>query len=114
MLKFSLMELAGTILSMLGCHMVEEIREVSIGMGFHIVRLASLLPKRFAFIEPIISLSIFSDSHRVCIDTGARYLFITRSIDKSRLLLETLEIINVLDTKCSLKRYLTVPMCMLI
>ncbi|XP_056170286.1 uncharacterized protein LOC115680340 isoform X2 [Syzygium oleosum] len=68
---------SGTILSMLGCHMAEEIREVSIGMGFHIVR--------------------------VCIDTGARYLFITRSIDKSRLLLETLEIINVLDTKCSLK-----------
>lgn len=68
---------SGTILSVLGCHMVEEIREISIGMGFHIVR--------------------------VCIASGARYLFITRSIDKARLLLETLEVINVLDTKCSLK-----------
>ncbi|KAK3406093.1 hypothetical protein EUGRSUZ_K02277 [Eucalyptus grandis] len=68
---------SGTILSVLGCHIVEDIREVSIGMGFQIVR--------------------------VRIDTGARYLFITRSIDKSRLLLETLGVINVLDTKCSLK-----------
>ncbi|KAF8022584.1 hypothetical protein BT93_F0179 [Corymbia citriodora subsp. variegata] len=68
---------SGTILSVLGCHMVEDIREVSIGMGFQIVR--------------------------VCIDTGARYLFITRSIDKSRLLLELLGVFSVLDTKCSLK-----------
>ncbi|KAG7942291.1 hypothetical protein I3843_16G095200 [Carya illinoinensis] len=50
---------SGAILSLVGCHKIEDIKEVSVGVGLQVVRL--------------------------CIDRDSAYLFITRSIEKSSL-----------------------------
>ncbi|XP_015882720.3 uncharacterized protein LOC107418533 isoform X1 [Ziziphus jujuba] len=55
----------GTTLSLLGCHRVEDIREVFVGVGLQVVR--------------------------VCIERSATYLFITRDVEKSRQLLCSLQ-----------------------
>ncbi|XP_017973309.1 PREDICTED: uncharacterized protein LOC18604377 isoform X4 [Theobroma cacao] len=57
-----------TILDLLGCHKVEDIREVFVGLGLQIVR---------AYIEGSVA-----------------YLFITRSIEKSTQLLQTLKVFD--------------------
>ncbi|KAK6249817.1 hypothetical protein SCA6_003822 [Theobroma cacao] len=57
-----------TILDLLGCHKVEDIREVLVGLGLQIVR---------AYIEGSVA-----------------YLFITRSIEKSTQLLQTLKVFD--------------------
>ncbi|ONI09370.1 hypothetical protein PRUPE_5G234800 [Prunus persica] len=58
---------SGTILNLQGCHKVEDIREVVVGIGLHVVRV---------YVE------------------GSAYLFKTRSIDKSRQLLSILKVID--------------------
>ncbi|XP_021291945.1 uncharacterized protein LOC110422394 [Herrania umbratica] len=67
-----------TILDLLGCHKVEDIREVLVGLGLQIVR---------AYIEGSVA-----------------YLFITRSIKKSTRLLQTLKVFDSCapNDKCSL------------
>lgn len=71
----------GTILNLLGCHKIEDIREVLIGLGLQVVRVST--------------------------EMGATYLFMTRSIEKSRQLLCTLQIFYLVSTndKCSLRRF---------
>ncbi|KAI4347277.1 hypothetical protein L6164_008100 [Bauhinia variegata] len=57
---------SGTFLSLLSCHKVEEVCEVLIGVGLQVARV------RF--------------------ESGETYLFITRSIEKSRELIQTLQV----------------------
>ncbi|XP_050255459.1 uncharacterized protein LOC126701415 isoform X1 [Quercus robur] len=70
---------SGSIISLLGCHKVEDIREVSVGLGLQVVR--------------------------VYIDRGSAYVFITRSIQKSSQLLSTLKIFDPHEANdsCSLR-----------
>ncbi|KAI4319230.1 hypothetical protein MLD38_032856 [Melastoma candidum] len=68
---------SGTIVSMLGNHTVKEVTEVTVGLGFQVVR--------------------------VCISGGVRYLFITRDMEKSRQLLEILQVIDGSMSRRSLK-----------
>ncbi|KAJ6868391.1 hypothetical protein NC651_033456 [Populus alba x Populus x berolinensis] len=71
---------SGSILSLLGWHRVEDVREVLVGIGLQVVR--------------------------VYIERGATYLFLTRSIEKSRQLLHILQVSGPCTTnnKCLLKR----------
>ncbi|XVF09436.1 hypothetical protein REPUB_Repub07fG0092500 [Reevesia pubescens] len=68
-----------SISDLLGCHRVEDIREVLIGLGLQVVR--------------------------VYVEGGVAYLFITRSIEKSTQLLHTLKVSDSLapNDKCSLR-----------
>ncbi|KAJ7975255.1 Outer arm dynein light chain 1 [Quillaja saponaria] len=59
---------SGSIFSLLGCHKVEEVCELHVGFGLQVVR--------------------------VNIECGEAYLFITRSIEKSRQLLYTLQVFD--------------------
>ncbi|KAJ6868389.1 hypothetical protein NC651_033456 [Populus alba x Populus x berolinensis] len=70
---------SGSILSLLGWHRVEDVREVLVGIGLQVVR--------------------------VYIERGATYLFLTRSIEKSRQLLHILQVSGPCTTnnKCLLK-----------
>ncbi|KAG2667668.1 hypothetical protein I3760_15G127000 [Carya illinoinensis] len=70
---------SGTIISLAGCHKVEDIREVSVGLGLQVVRLY--------------------------IDRDSEYLFITRSIEKSRQLFSTFKVFDssVANDNCSLQ-----------
>lgn len=70
---------SGSIISLLGCHKVEDVRDVSVGLGLQVVR--------------------------VYIDRGSAYLFITRSIEKSRQLLSTLKVCDshAANDSCSLR-----------
>ncbi|XP_018823550.1 uncharacterized protein LOC108993190 isoform X2 [Juglans regia] len=70
---------SGAILSLVGCHKMEDIREVSVGVGLQVVRL--------------------------CIDRDSAYLFITRSIEKSRQLFSTLKVFDLHpeNDHCSLR-----------
>ncbi|KAG2667676.1 hypothetical protein I3760_15G127000 [Carya illinoinensis] len=72
---------SGTIISLAGCHKVEDIREVSVGLGLQVVRLY--------------------------IDRDSEYLFITRSIEKSRQLFSTFKVFDssVANDNCSLQRF---------
>lgn len=95
--------IAGTIISLAGRHEVEDIREVSVGLGLQVVRL-------------VISGSFYN--HRSChspktvffvrlyIDRDSEYLFITRSIEKSRQLMSTLKVFDssAANNNCSLQR----------
>nr|POE46545.1 serine/threonine-protein kinase 11-interacting protein [Quercus suber] len=74
-----LIGVTGSIISLLGCHKVEDIREVSIGLGLQVVR--------------------------VYIDRGSAYVFITRSIQKSSQLLSTLKVFDPHEANdsCSLR-----------
>lgn len=68
-----------SILSLLGRHKIEEIREVVIGLGLQIVR--------------------------VQIERSAAYLFLTRSVEKARLLLCTLNVFSLCEANklCTLR-----------
>ncbi|XP_031281971.1 uncharacterized protein LOC116140486 isoform X1 [Pistacia vera] len=70
---------SATTLSLLGCHKIEDVREVLFGLGLQVVRVST--------------------------ETGAAYLFVTRSIEKSRQLLSTLQVLDLVPTndKCSLR-----------
>ncbi|KAL9337503.1 hypothetical protein Peur_069272 [Populus x canadensis] len=70
---------SGSILSLLGWHRVEDVREVLVGIGLQVVR--------------------------VYIERGATYLFLTRSIEKSRQLLHILQVSGPCTTnnKCLLE-----------
>ncbi|KAM4106525.1 hypothetical protein ACB094_04G071200 [Castanea mollissima] len=70
---------SGSIISLLGCHKVEDIREVSVGLGLQVVS--------------------------VYIDRGSAYVFITRSIQKSSQLLSTLKVFDPHEANdsCSLR-----------
>ncbi|KAJ6881739.1 hypothetical protein NC651_028367 [Populus alba x Populus x berolinensis] len=70
---------SGSILSLLGWYRVEDVREVLVGIGLQVVR--------------------------VYIERGATYLFLTRSIEKSRQLLHILQVSGACSTnnKCLLK-----------
>ncbi|KAK9278470.1 hypothetical protein L1049_028036 [Liquidambar formosana] len=70
---------SGTILRLLGCYRVEDVREVLVGVGLQVVR--------------------------VYIEKNATYLFITRSIEKSRQLLCALQVLDSHATSlhCSLR-----------
>ncbi|KAF2317515.1 hypothetical protein GH714_023789 [Hevea brasiliensis] len=69
---------SGNILSLLGWHRVEDVKEVVVGLGLQVVR--------------------------VYIERGATYLFLTRSIEKSRQLLYTLQVFGPCATnKCILR-----------
>ncbi|KAI4351046.1 hypothetical protein L6164_005434 [Bauhinia variegata] len=70
---------SGTFLSLLSCHKVEEVCEVLVGVGLELARV------RF--------------------DSGETYLFITRSIEKSRDLLQTLQISDSCgpNDRCSIR-----------
>ncbi|XP_059643968.1 uncharacterized protein LOC132285767 isoform X2 [Cornus florida] len=72
---------SGTILRPMGCHRIEDVREILFGLGLQVVRLY--------------------------IDQGAKYLFITRSIEKSRQLLSILHFFDSYEMKdnCSLRRF---------
>ncbi|KAK4567476.1 hypothetical protein RGQ29_003314 [Quercus rubra] len=74
-----LIGVTGSIISLLGCHKVEDIREVSVGLGLQVVR--------------------------VYIDRGSAYVFITRSIQKSSQLLSTLKVFDPHEANdsCSLR-----------
>ncbi|XP_050216428.1 uncharacterized protein LOC126667489 isoform X2 [Mercurialis annua] len=71
---------SGNILSLLGWHRVEDVKEIFIGLGLQAIR--------------------------VYIEKGATYLFLTRSIEKSRHLLYLLQVLGRCATndKCLLKR----------
>ncbi|KAF3946712.1 hypothetical protein CMV_027051 [Castanea mollissima] len=70
---------SGSIISLLGCHKVEDIREVSVGLGLQVVS--------------------------VYVDRGSVYVFITRSIQKSSQLLSTLKVFDPHEANdsCSLR-----------
>ncbi|CBI15593.3 unnamed protein product, partial [Vitis vinifera] len=70
---------SGTILKLLGCHRLEDVREVLVGVGLQVVR--------------------------VYIERDAAYMFLTRSMEKSRQLLCTLQVVDSNETcsKCSLR-----------
>ncbi|KAF2309127.1 hypothetical protein GH714_000700 [Hevea brasiliensis] len=70
---------SGNILSLLGWHKVEDVKEVLVGVGLQVMR--------------------------VYIETGATYLFLTRSIEKSKQLLCTLQIFGpfAMNDKCILR-----------
>ncbi|KAF3437141.1 hypothetical protein FNV43_RR19894 [Rhamnella rubrinervis] len=70
---------AGITFSLLGCHRVEDISEVLVGIGLQVVR--------------------------VHVDRNATYLFITRSVEKSRQLLCTLQVFDSFraNDKCCLR-----------
>ncbi|KAK3228322.1 hypothetical protein Dsin_008184 [Dipteronia sinensis] len=69
---------SGTILSLLGCHRIEDVREVLVGLGLQVVRVST--------------------------EAGATHLFITRSIEISRQLLCTLQVFESFSTdKCILR-----------
>ncbi|XP_065848895.1 uncharacterized protein [Euphorbia lathyris] len=72
---------SGNILSLLGWHRVEDVKEVLVGIGLLVVRLH--------------------------IERGATYLFLTRSIEKSRQLLYILQIFGpcTINDKCILRRF---------
>ncbi|KAK0588263.1 hypothetical protein LWI29_036855 [Acer saccharum] len=71
-------DVSGTILSLLGCHKIEDVREVLVGLGLQVVRVST--------------------------EAGATYLFITRSIESSRQLLCTLQVFESFSTnKCILR-----------
>ncbi|KAM4106524.1 hypothetical protein ACB094_04G071200 [Castanea mollissima] len=74
-----LIGVTGSIISLLGCHKVEDIREVSVGLGLQVVS--------------------------VYIDRGSAYVFITRSIQKSSQLLSTLKVFDPHEANdsCSLR-----------
>ncbi|XP_059453244.1 uncharacterized protein LOC132183819 isoform X2 [Corylus avellana] len=59
---------SGSTVTLLGCHKVEDVRGVSVGVGLQVVRLY--------------------------IDKDSAYLFLTRSIEKSRELLSTLKVFD--------------------
>ncbi|XP_044465486.1 uncharacterized protein LOC123195732 isoform X3 [Mangifera indica] len=71
---------SGTSLSLLGCHKIEDVTDVLFGLGLQVVRVST--------------------------ETGATYLFVTRSIEKSRQLLCTLQVLDLVSTndKCSIRR----------
>ncbi|KAG8651610.1 hypothetical protein MANES_06G004700v8 [Manihot esculenta] len=70
---------SGNILSLLGWHRVEDVKEILVGLGLQVVR--------------------------VCIERGATYLFLTRSIEKSQQLLYTLQAFGpcAANDKCILR-----------
>ncbi|XWS50844.1 hypothetical protein CRYUN_Cryun12cG0124700 [Craigia yunnanensis] len=70
---------SGSILDLLGCHRVEDIREVLVGLGLQVVR--------------------------VYVEGSVAYLFITRSIDESTQLLYALKVADSCapNNKCSLR-----------
>ncbi|KAI4341528.1 hypothetical protein MLD38_026241 [Melastoma candidum] len=68
---------SGTIVSMLGNHTIKEVTEVTVGLGFQVVR--------------------------VRISSRVTYLFITRDLEKSRQLLEILQVIDGSMSRRSLK-----------
>lgn len=70
---------SGTILKLMGCHKVEDIREVLVGVGLEVVR--------------------------VYIEEDATYLFVTRSMEKSRDLLYALQVFDsyTAGQKCCLR-----------
>ncbi|KAG8639821.1 uncharacterized protein LOC110631290 isoform X2 [Manihot esculenta] len=72
---------SGNILSLLGWHRVEDVKEVLVGVGLQAMR--------------------------VYIERGGTYLFLTRSIEKSRLLLYMLQVFVPCATndKCLLRRF---------
>ncbi|KAM4114436.1 hypothetical protein ACJW30_04G068400 [Castanea mollissima] len=74
-----LIGVTGSIISLLGCHKVEDIREVSVGLGLQVVS--------------------------VYVDRGSVYVFITRSIQKSSQLLSTLKVFDPHEANdsCSLR-----------
>ncbi|KAJ1437781.1 Leucine-rich repeat [Sesbania bispinosa] len=70
---------SGTILSVLSCHKMEEVCEVLVGMGLQVLR--------------------------VNFESGETYLFVTRSIEKSRELLYTIQMFDSCDGngRCSIR-----------
>nr|GLL21747.1 uncharacterized protein LOC109190201 isoform X1 [Ipomoea trifida] len=56
---------SGASLKLIGCHMIDHIKGVLVGLGLHVIR--------------------------VCLESNATYLFITRNIEKSRELLSILD-----------------------
>jgi len=94
----------GSILNVLSSHKIEEVREVLVGMGFQVLRLVNLYT--YVDLRSSSFLSIVILAIRVTFDNGTTYLFVTRSIEKSRELLCT---IHVLDSsygndRCSIRR----------
>ena len=80
-------------------------KEVLVGMGHQVVRLVSFaICGSYRIFTPL--KSYFSVLGRVSIERGLTYLFMTRSIEKSRELLCTLEVVDSCgkDDGCSLKR----------
>ncbi|XP_037494925.1 uncharacterized protein LOC105645303 isoform X2 [Jatropha curcas] len=72
---------SGNILSLLGWHRVEDVKEVLVGLGLQVVR--------------------------VYIEKGATYLFLTRSIEKSRQLLYALQVFGpyAINDRYALRRF---------
>ncbi|KAK4749136.1 hypothetical protein SAY87_026585 [Trapa incisa] len=70
---------SGIIISMLGCHMIDDVKEVLIGMGLQVLR--------------------------VNVDGGPAYVFITKSIEKARQLMEILQVTDAcsLEKQCALR-----------
>jgi len=96
----------GTILNVLSSHKIEEVCEVLVGMGLQVLRLVKLVLCTYVDLRSSSFLSIVILAIRVNFENGETYLFVTRSIEKSRELLCT---IHVLDSsygndRCSIRR----------
>lgn len=97
---------AGTTLSLLGCHRIEDIREVLVGVGLQVVRLVEITTFCNYITYHFFNIIFLCGWVRVHIKRSATYLFITRSIEKSQQLLCTLKVSNSYgpNDKCCLRR----------
>ncbi|WVZ23775.1 hypothetical protein V8G54_002319 [Vigna mungo] len=94
---------SGTILNVLSSHNIEEVCEVQVGMGLQVLRLVNLYT--YADLRNNSLLSIIILAVRVNFENEETYLFVTRSIEKSRELLCTIHVLDssVGNDRCSIR-----------